>query len=85
MPGIQVSLVEAPDFAFSIDLQGGDITFLPGLEIWLAAFIKEAVLQPYVLPEGITIPLDSNAGRIEVILLFPFLMLVLNARSHRCL
>ena len=62
----QVSLVEEPDFSFSIQLQGGDITFLPGLELWLSSFIKDVLLQPYVLPEGVTIPLDPTAQRIEV-------------------
>lgn len=61
-----MSLVEPPDFSFKIQLQGGDITFLPGLEVWLTSFIKDALLQPYVLPEGITIPLDPNLGRVEV-------------------
>ena len=64
--GLQVSLVEEPDFSFSIQLQGGDITFLPGLELWLSSFIKDVLLQPYVLPEGVTIPLDPTAQRIEV-------------------
>ena len=63
---LQVSLVEEPDFSFSIQLQGGDITFLPGLELWLSSFIKDVLLQPYVLPEGVTIPLDPTAQRIEV-------------------
>lgn len=60
-----MSLVEPPDFSFNIQLQGGDITFLPGLEIWITDFIKSAVLEPYVLPEGMTIPLDPSANKAE--------------------
>lgn len=63
---VKVSLVEAPDFSFSVQLQGGDITFLPGLEIWLTNFIKTAVLEPYVLPEGLTVPLDPTAAKADV-------------------
>lgn len=61
--GWQVALVEPPDFSYGLVIQGGDITFLPGLESWLNSFIKTAVLQPYILPDGVLVPLAPGCGR----------------------
>ena len=58
--------MDAPEFGYSLNLQGGDITFLPGLEAWLNSFIKSVVLGPYILPEGITIPIDAEATKARV-------------------
>ena len=51
----QVALVEPPDFSYGLVVQGGDLTFLPGLESWLNSFIKTSLLQPYILPDGVTV------------------------------
>ena len=58
--------MDAPEFAYSLNIQGGDVTFLPGLEAWLNNFIKSMVLGPYILPEGITIPIDPRATEAQV-------------------
>ncbi|KAK9843817.1 hypothetical protein WJX81_007480 [Elliptochloris bilobata] len=60
---VKVALVEPPDFSYGLVIQGGDITFLPGLEAWLNGFIKNAVLQPYILPDGVLVPLAPGCGR----------------------
>jgi hypothetical protein len=59
----QVALVEPPDFSYGLVVQGGDLTFLPGLESWLNSFIKTSLLQPYILPDGVTVPLAPGCGR----------------------
>ena len=53
---VQISLVEMPSFSFNINVYGGDITFLPGVEKWINWFIETRVLRPYVLPERLTVP-----------------------------
>ena len=53
---LQISLVEMPSFSFNINVYGGDITFLPGVEKWINWFIETRVLRPYVLPERLTVP-----------------------------
>ena len=53
---VQMSLVEMPSFSFNINVYGGDITFLPGVEKWINWFIETRVLRPYVLPERVTVP-----------------------------
>ena len=58
---LQVSLVEQPQFGFELTLYGGDITLLPGLEAWLTAVIRDAVLGPFVLPGRFTFPLSPAA------------------------
>lgn len=55
-----------PEFSYSLSVQGGDITFLPGLEVFINSFVRDAVLRPYVLPEGFRVPLDSSMGQMEV-------------------
>ncbi|KAK9917790.1 hypothetical protein WJX75_008296 [Coccomyxa subellipsoidea] len=59
---IQVSLVEMPDFSFDLDVLGGDITLLPGLEAWLNSFIRASVLRPYVLPDRYTVEIVPDSG-----------------------
>lgn len=63
---MQVSLVEQPTVSYGIVVQGGDISFLPGLETFINNFLRDHVLQPYVLPEGVSVPLDPEAGRANV-------------------
>ena len=53
---VQISLVEMPSFSFNINVYGGDITFLPGVEKWINWFIETRVLRPYVLPERLMVP-----------------------------
>ena len=45
-----------PSFSFNINVYGGDITFLPGVEKWINWFIETRVLRPFVLPERLTVP-----------------------------
>ena len=63
---LQVSLVSQPEFSYNLSVQGGDITFLPGLEAFINSFVRETVLQPYILPEGYRIPLDGGSAQLEV-------------------
>lgn len=56
MSALQISLVEMPSFSFNINVYGGDITFLPGVEKWINWFIETRVLRPFVLPERLTVP-----------------------------
>ncbi|MCJ1425923.1 hypothetical protein MMC29_003824 [Sticta canariensis] len=62
---LKVSLVSQPEFSYNLSVQGGDITFLPGLEAFINSFVRETVLQPYILPEGFRLPLDAG-GVLEV-------------------
>lgn len=62
----QVSLVSQPDFSYNLSVQGGDITFLPGLEAFINSFVRDLVLRPYVLPEGFRLAIDGSIGRVEV-------------------
>ncbi len=59
----QVSLVDPPDLSYALILQGGDITFLPGLEVFINSLIKDVILQPFIWPHGYTIPLAPGGGR----------------------
>ena len=59
-------MVSQPEFSYSLSVQGGDITFLPGLEVFINSFVRDIVLRPYVLPEGFKLPLDAEAGEREV-------------------
>ena len=57
---VQISLVAQPEFTYNLSVQGGDITFLPGLEVFINSFIRESLLRPYVLPEGLNVSLDGT-------------------------
>ena len=39
------------------------ISCFAGLEVWINSFIKDIGLRPFVLPEGITVPLTP--GRVD--------------------
>lgn len=58
-----MSLVEPPDLSYQLILQGGDITFLPGLEVFINSLLKDVLLCPYVWPDGFTVPLVPGGGR----------------------
>ncbi|KAL0027376.1 hypothetical protein WJX79_006298 [Trebouxia sp. C0005] len=60
---VRVSFVEQPHFNYALTVYGGDISFLPGLEVFINSFIKDIGLKPFVLPEGLTVPLTP--GRVD--------------------
>ncbi len=41
---VQISFVTMPNFSFDLNMYGGDLTLLPGVEMWLNQLIKEFVL-----------------------------------------
>ncbi|KAK9812293.1 hypothetical protein WJX73_010507 [Symbiochloris irregularis] len=57
---LQISLVAQPEFTYNLSVQGGDITFLPGLEAFINSFLRDTVLRPYILPEGFNVSLDGD-------------------------
>ncbi|CAK0785413.1 hypothetical protein CVIRNUC_008622 [Coccomyxa viridis] len=59
---MKFSLVQMPDFSFDLDVLGGDVTLLPGLEAWLNSFLASSVLRPYVLPRGYTVEIVKGGG-----------------------
>lgn len=60
---VRVSFVEQPHFNYALTVYGGDISFLPGLEVFINSFIRDIGLKPFVLPEGLTVPLTP--GRVD--------------------
>ena len=42
-PYVQVSLLEQPQISYSLIVQGGDISFLPGLEVFINNVLREQV------------------------------------------
>ena len=58
--------MEEPAFSFGLTVQGGDLSFLPGLEAFVSSFVRQAVLRPYVLPEGVRIPLSGDAAALDM-------------------
>ena len=53
---MQLAFVEQPQFSFDVQLYGGDMNMLPGLEEWLTTFVRYSLLKPFVLPEVLTLP-----------------------------
>ena len=41
---LQIAFVDMPSFSFDLNMYGGDLTLLPGVEMWLNSIIKEYVL-----------------------------------------
>ena len=62
----QVSFIEMPEFSYNLNVYGGDVTFLPGLEVWLNSLMREKVFQPLILPEGRTIPIAPGLQNAQV-------------------
>jgi hypothetical protein len=60
---VQISLVEQPHLSYSLNVQGGDITFLPGLELFINNLLRDIVMRPYIVPDGYTLPLVPGGGR----------------------
>ncbi|KAK9815210.1 hypothetical protein WJX72_000038 [[Myrmecia] bisecta] len=61
----QISLVEMPKMSFEVTLYGGNVTLLPGLEMWLNTFLKDTLVKPYVLPESYMLPFISGDLAID--------------------
>ena len=62
----QVSLLDMPQFSYNLNVYGGDVTFLPGLEVWLNSLLRDTVFQPLILPEGRTIPIAPGLQNAQV-------------------
>ena len=43
-------------------IQGGDISFLPGLEEFVNRVLRNSVLEQYTLPGGFTLPIAPGGG-----------------------
>ena len=41
---MQISFVSMPVFSFDLNMYGGDLTLLPGVELWLNQLIRQFVL-----------------------------------------
>lgn len=63
---MQVSLLDMPQFSYNLNVYGGDVTFLPGLEVWLNSLLRDTVFQPLILPEGRTIPIAPGLQNAQV-------------------
>lgn len=55
-----------PQFSYNLNVYGGDVTFLPGLEVWLNSLLRDTVFQPLILPEGRTIPIAPGLQNAQV-------------------
>ena len=60
---MKVSLLEQPRLSYGLIIQGGDISFLPGLETFINDILRNSVLEQYTLPGGYTLPLLPGGGR----------------------
>ncbi|KAK9865697.1 hypothetical protein WJX84_002675 [Apatococcus fuscideae] len=63
---IKVSLLDMPQFSYNLNVYGGDVTFLPGLEVWLNSLLQDTVFQPLILPEGRTIPIAPGLQNAQM-------------------
>ncbi|PSC68066.1 Extended synaptotagmin-3 isoform A [Micractinium conductrix] len=59
---VQVAFTQVPSFSFDLTVLGGDASLLPGLEAWMNGMIKDTLLQPFVLPERLVIPMVDTAS-----------------------
>ena len=62
VPGIQVSFLEQPKLSYGMIVQGGDISFLPGLEDFINGLLRKLILEQYTLPSGYTLPIAPGGG-----------------------
>lgn len=60
---MKVSLLEQPRLSYGLIIQGGDISFLPGLETFINNVLRNSVLDQYTLPDGFILPLSPGGGR----------------------
>ena len=80
---MKVSLLEQPRLSYGLIIQGGDISFLPGLETFINDILRNSVLEQYTLPGGYTLPLLPGGGR-EVCCLSPPICDEYLIISHSC-
>ena len=59
---VQVSFLEQPKLSYGMIIQGGDISFLPGLEDYINGMLRNCLLEQYILPGGYTLPLAPGGG-----------------------
>ena len=45
LPMLQFSLIQPPNYHYHLNLYGGDLTLLPGVEAWLDSVINDCVIQ----------------------------------------
>ncbi len=57
--------MEQPRLLYGLIIQAGDITFLPGLEVFLNSVLRNSILVQYTLPAGCVLPI-APAGGTEV-------------------
>ena len=60
---MKVSLLEQPRLSYGLIIQGGDISFLPGLETFINSVLRNSILEQYTLPGGFILPLSPAGGR----------------------
>ncbi|CAL5226034.1 g8845 [Coccomyxa viridis] len=59
---IKVSFLEEAKLSYGMIIQGGDITFLPGLENFINGVLRNCILEQYTLPGGYTLPVAPGGG-----------------------
>ena len=57
-----MSLLEQPKLSYGLIVQGGDISFLPGLEEFINGVLRKSVLEQYTLPGGFKLPIAPGGG-----------------------
>ena len=57
-----MSLLEQPRLSYGLIIQGGDISFVPGLEDFINGMLRNSVLEQYTLPGGYTLPIAPGGG-----------------------
>lgn len=74
---VQLAFVEQPQFSFDVQLYGGDLNMLPGLEEWLTTFVRSTLLKPFILPEVLDLPVVSPHATAH-----PLILIVSSCRMH---
>jgi hypothetical protein len=59
---VQMSFLEQPRLSYGLIIQGGDISFVPGLEDFINGVLRKSVLEQYTLPGGYTLPIAPGGG-----------------------
>lgn len=59
---VQMSLLEQPRLSYGLIIQGGDISFVPGLEDFINGVLRNSILERYTLPGGYTLPIAPGGG-----------------------
>ncbi|KAL6771588.1 hypothetical protein ACKKBG_A26990 [Auxenochlorella protothecoides x Auxenochlorella symbiontica] len=63
--GVRISLINPPDFGYDLKLGFVLETMEPLIKSWVDGVVKESVLQPYVLPEHLWIPITDDAEDVD--------------------